>query len=93
MSDKTTLTLPDKLDIAQADSVKERMDKALAKDVSKIEIKADKVERVDSAGIQLLLSFKAAAIKSDKEIILLKPSEELLAAAELLGSTELLEFQ
>ena len=92
MSNKTTLTLPERLDIAQADSVKERMNKALAKDASIVEIKADKVERVDSAGIQLLLSFKAAVLENDKEIILLKPSDELLAAAELLGSTELLDF-
>ena len=92
MSDKTTLTLPERLDIAQADSVKDRMNKALAKDASIVEIKADKVERVDSAGIQLLLSFKAAVLENDKEIILLKPSDELLAAAELLGSTELLDF-
>ena len=92
MSDKTTLTLPEQLDIAQVDSLKDRMDKALAKEVSIVELSADKIERVDSAGIQLLLSFKNAVQEADKEFKLLKPSDEFLAAADLLGSTELLEL-
>lgn len=92
MTQKTTLTLPERLDITQADSIRDRMEKALAKQASKIEMKADKVERADSAGIQLLLSFIAAARDANMEMILLKPSDELLAAVELLGSTELLEF-
>ena len=92
MSDKTTLTLPEQLDISQVDSLKDRMDKSLAKDVSIFELSADKVERVDSAGIQLLLSFKNAVKEANKEFKLLKPSDEFLAAADLLGTTELLEL-
>ncbi|MCP4413604.1 MAG: STAS domain-containing protein [Gammaproteobacteria bacterium] len=92
MSDKATFTLPEQLDIAQVESVKDRMDKTLEKEVSKIEVKAEKVERMDSAGMQLLLSFRATIIESDREMILLKPSEGLLAVAELLGTSELLEL-
>ena len=92
MSDKTTLSLPEQLDISQVDSLKDRMDKALAKDVSIFELSADKTERVDSAGIQLLLSFKNAVQEANKEFKLLKPSDEFLAAADLLGATELLEL-
>lgn len=91
MSQKSTMTLPERLDISQANVIKDRMDKALAKNVAKIEVKADKVERADSAGIQLLLSFKAAVKEQGRELVLLKPSDELLIAAELLGSAELLE--
>ncbi len=90
MSDKTTLTLPEQLDIAQVASLKDRMDKALAKEVSIFELTAEKIERVDSAGMQLLLSFKNAVQEANKEFKLLKPSDEFLAAADLLGSTELL---
>ena len=90
MSKKTTLTLPERVDISQGDVLQAKMDKLLAKDVSKIELKADKVERADSAGIQLLLSFQIAATAAGREVIILKPSEELLNAAELLGTTGLL---
>ncbi|MCP3674946.1 MAG: STAS domain-containing protein [Gammaproteobacteria bacterium] len=92
MSDKTTLTLPEQLDIAQVVSLKDRMDKALAKEVSVFELIAEKIERVDSAGMQLLLSFKNAVQEANKEFKLLKPSDEFLTAADLLGSTELLEL-
>jgi len=93
MSAKTTITLPEKLDISQVDSIKDRMDKTLSKDATQVEVNADKVERIDSAGIQLLLSFIAAVKEAGKEVHLLKPSDELLAAAEMLGTTELLGLQ
>jgi len=92
MSDKTILTLPDQLDIGQIESIQDRMNKTLAKEAQQVEVKADSVERVDSAGMQLLLSFKKAIISSGKTINLIKPSDELLAAADLLGATELLEL-
>ena len=93
MSKKTTITLPEQLDISQGVSIRDKMDKTLDKDANSIEIKADKVERADSAGIQLLLSFQAAAMAKNKEVTLLKPSDELLAAVKLLGATELLGIQ
>ncbi len=93
MSDKATFTLPEQFDITQVESVKDRMDKTLEKEVSTFEVKAEKVERMDSAGMQLLLSFRAAIIDSGKAMILLKPSDDFLAAAELLGTSELLELK
>jgi len=93
MSDKATFTLPEQMDIAHVESIKDRMDKTLEKKVSIIEVKAEKVERMDSAGMQLLLSFRMAIIDSGKEMTLVKPSDDLLAAAELLGTTELLELE
>ncbi len=93
MSDKTTLTLPEEFDIGQVESIKEKMDKALAKEINLVEIKADKVIRTDSAAIQLLLSFKNVIVSSNRTIVLVKPSKAMLAAATLLGATELLEFE
>ncbi len=92
MSDKTTLSLPEQLDIGQVESIRVRMNKTLAKDAANIEVKTEKVDHVDSAGMQLLLSFRAAAINSGKAVTLIKPSDEFLAAAELLGTSELLEL-
>ncbi len=93
MSDKATFTLPVQLDIAQVESVKDKMDKTLEKEVSTIEVKAEKVERMDSAGMQLLLSFRATIIESGRKMTLVKPSDDLMAAAELLGTSELLELK
>lgn len=93
MSDKATFTLPEQMDIAQVESVRDRMNKTLEKEVSIIEVKAEKVERIDSVGMQLLLSFKAAIIESGKEMTLMKPSDDLLTAAELLGTTGLLKLE
>jgi len=93
MSDKTTLTLPENFDISQAKAVKERMEKSLAKDVSKVDVKADSVDRADSASIQLLLSFQNAVIDSGKEFTILKPSNEFLAAIEILGATKSLGLE
>ena len=93
MSKKSTLSLPERLDISEAVSLKERMDKALDKDSTVLDVKADKVERVDSAGVQLLLSFRAAAIEAGKEVSLSNPTDEFLAAVELLGAMELLELK
>lgn len=91
MSKKSTLTLPERLDISQTDALMNKMEKVLSKDSLKIELKAEKVERADSAGIQLLLSFQMAAIDMGKEVSVLNPSEDFLAAADLLGARELLK--
>jgi len=93
MSKKSTLSLPNRLDISEVVSLKDRMDKALEKDSTVVDVKADKVQRLDSAGLQLLLSFKAAVINADKVMSLSNPTDEFLAAVELLGATELLGHQ
>ncbi|PCJ50000.1 MAG: hypothetical protein COA74_04215 [Gammaproteobacteria bacterium] len=91
MSKRSTLSLPERLDISEAESLRERMNKALEKDAEAYDIKADKVTRADSAGLQLLLSFSGAVSKLGKEMKITHPSDEFLAAAELLGVTELLD--
>ena len=93
MSKKSTLSLPERLDISEADSLKERMDKALDKDSTVLDIKADKVERLDSAGLQLLLSYKTAVSNAGKKMSFSNPTAEFLAAVKLLGATELLELK
>lgn len=93
MSKKTTISLPEHFNISQGASMRDKMDKTLDKDADTIEIKADKVERADSAGIQLLLSFRATAVANNKKVTFSKPSEELLAAVKLLGASELLGLQ
>lgn len=92
MSDKTTITLPAQLDLAHVESLNERLDQALVKEVSIFELNANKIERVDSAGIQLLLSFIVVVKESGKEFMLVKQSDEFIRSVELLGATELLEL-
>ena len=93
MSKKVTLSLPERLGINEAESLKERMVKALDKESTILDIKADKVEHLDSAGLQLLLSYKTAVSNAGKEMSLSNPTAEFLAAVELLGALELLELK
>ena len=90
MSNKSTLSLPQRLDINEASSLKDRMNKALEKDATTFDVKADSVEHVDSAGMQLLISFKNAVNSSGKKMNLTNPSDNFKTEIELLGATELL---
>ncbi len=84
MSDKTTVSLGTALDIMHAASLKERLSAALAKK-DHILLISDKVQRADTAGLQLVLAFKQHAEKSNKRVSWQKPSEALINASELLG--------
>lgn len=87
MINKTSLSLGESLDISQATSLHGRMLRALEKS-STIELKADAVQKADTAGLQLLLSLKKEVTMQGGEIIWKKPSKNLLDSAQLLGLFE-----
>lgn len=89
MSDKTTVSLGTALDIMHAEGLKERLTTALAKK-SQIVLISDKVERADTAGLQLIYAFKKAAETQQKVVSWKKPSDALIAACESLGMSEAL---
>ena len=82
---KTSLTLPERFDITGIEALKGRFQKALEKDASTIEINAQGVSNMDSSGAQLLLSFKNVAIAHEKEVKIIKASDEFDTASQLLG--------
>ena len=90
MSDKTTVSLGSALDIMHASGLKERLAAALEKK-SHIVLISDKVERADTAGLQLIYAFKQEVAAQNKEMSWQKPSDNLLAACEVLGMSEALD--
>ena len=91
MSDKTTVSLGTALDIMHASGLKERLVAALEKK-SHIVLISDKVERADTAGLQLIYAFKQEVAAKNKEMSWQKPSDSLLGACEALGMSEALDL-
>ena len=90
---KTSITLPDKLDISAVISLKSRLEKALEKDANEIEVSGQNVENVDSAAVQLLLSFQKKVLSVGKEIRFVKTSDKMVAGVKLLGASSLLNLE
>ncbi|MFT6733182.1 MAG: anti-anti-sigma regulatory factor [Polaribacter sp.] len=91
MANKTTLNLGSALDIVNASTLKPRLMSALKKKPHIVLI-ADKVERSDTAGVQLIYSFLQCAKKKDLAVTWQKPSANLLDIAEKLGMSRDLEL-
>ncbi|MCO7226121.1 STAS domain-containing protein [Pleionea sp. CnH1-48] len=93
MGNKVSVSCGSHLDIQHANALKERLVKALEKNPESFVINGGKVERTDSAGVQLLFSFIREARQKDIDISWQKPSEELLRGVQILGMLESLELQ
>ncbi|MBV1910157.1 MAG: STAS domain-containing protein [Kangiellaceae bacterium] len=87
MSDKTTVSLGTALDIMHAAGLKERLQSALAKKPHIVLI-SDKVERADTAGLQLIYAFKQEVEKQNKQLSWQKPTNGLIEASKSLGLYE-----
>jgi ABC-type transporter Mla MlaB component len=55
-----------------------------------IEIKADKVQKVDTAGLQIVVAVKRKLDKSGGNIMWNKPSKELIDSARILGVSSII---
>ncbi len=84
MSKKTTVSLGTALDIAHASSLKSRLVTALTKNIP-VQLTSDKVERVDTAGLQLIFAFIKKAETQGNSVHWYKPSDALINASEILG--------
>ena len=92
MEKRITVSCGKYLDIAHASELKKRFLTAFQKKPTQIQVIADKVERVDSAGLQILVSVKLAC--SEKNILLKfhKATEILITTASLIGLQHRLEL-
>ena len=89
MTSKTTFSCGESLDITNALSLYARLQKALQRSTT-IELKAESVQKADTAGLQLFVSLIQELNTTGGQIIWKKPSPALLSAAEQLGlSTQL----
>jgi len=84
MAKSTRLSLGKKLDIAAADELKQRLEATLVK-APQVVLVADKVERADTAGLQLILAFMRKAQSQAIEVKWFRPSDAVKEAAERLG--------
>jgi anti-anti-sigma regulatory factor len=87
MASKTTFSCGDALDIVHASSLYSRLQKSLEKSTT-IELKADAVEKADTAGLQLIAALSKEAAKTGGKLIWKKPSKTLTDAAERLGLSQ-----
>ena len=88
---KTTVSLGTALDIVNASSLKARLENALAKNLS-VTLVGDKVERADTAGLQLIYSFIKKVEQQGCKVTWQKPSDNLIQSSEVLGMSEQLSL-
>lgn len=91
MTVKTSFSCGENLNIAHASSLHQRLVKALEK-TSYIELKADKVQKADTAGLQLFVALKKEVADGGGKLHWKNPSEALLLTAAQLGLHEQLNF-
>ena len=87
MSQKCSFSCGRSLDIPQAEKLQKRLLAALEKNCD-IELTGESVERVDTAGLQLLLAFQKAVNQQGSKITWKLPSEILINSARKLGIAE-----
>jgi len=91
LSEKTTVSLGSAVDIMHASGLKERLMASLEKKPHIVLI-SDKVERADTAGLQLIHAFKLEVEAQKKQMSWQKPSDALLVACDSLGMSEALDI-
>ncbi|TQV86719.1 STAS domain-containing protein [Aliikangiella coralliicola] len=84
MAKKTSVSLGAALDIMNASSLKTRLETALAKDLPVVLV-SDKIERADSAGLQLIYAFIKKVEQRGHTVSWQKPSDTLKQSSEILG--------
>lgn len=92
MASKTTFSCGEHLDIKEVANLYERLQKSLARS-SNIELKADAVERVDTAGLQLFVALAREVVQTGGGLTWKKPSQALLDTATQLGLSRELGLQ
>lgn len=89
MATRTSFSCGTSLDINSVHDLQKRLAKSLSK-ASTIELKADQVDKADTAGLQLLLSVSRQVSHQGGQLIWKKPTKKLIDSAQLLGlATEL----
>jgi anti-anti-sigma regulatory factor len=86
MVNTTEFELPENLTIVNIHSIHEMFEAAIDDNVhDQILINAEKVQRADSAGIQLLQALLIAAKERQIHVLWRNPSLKLISVAEVLG--------
>ena len=92
MAKKTTITLGEALDIAHASKLKERLAGCLAKNLP-VSVSAEKVEKADTAGLQIMCCFIKEVEQMGNSVTWQKPNDSIYTIAQLLGLTSALRLE
>jgi anti-anti-sigma regulatory factor len=84
MAESITYQLEKCSDISKSEVMHEKLESYLNEGVE-INIDASQVERIDTAGLQVLLSMSATMQNQHLKVTILNPSDPFLKAASLLG--------
>ena len=84
MATKTTFSCGEHLDITEVAALYNRLQKSLGKS-SNIELKADAVAKVDTAGLQMFVALSREVARTGGGLVWKKPSQTLIETAALLG--------
>ncbi len=85
MSEECVIELPEQFTIASVMMISEKMFEAMKSETDIVKIDGSKVERADTAAIQLLCSFAKTANESHIQLGYEKPSEALRNSIDMLG--------
>lgn len=93
MSEATVIDLPSSLDIAHCAALKATLDKALASDAKAFQCNPAAVQRIDGAGMQLLLAAVSDCQRTEREWQWTEANDSLSDAASGLGLASVLQIQ
>lgn len=92
-SEQGVITLPERFGIAQLSDIHKDMRLLLAEDVAIIGVHGDRVESVDAAAMQLLVSFVAEARSNNKKVDFSRRSDKIDEVADLLDLRQALSLE
>ncbi len=84
MTGKTSFSCGELLDVTVVSSMHSRLQKSLMKS-SNVEVKAEEVEKADTAGLQLFVALKKEISDTGGKLVWKNPSKALIDSARLLG--------
>ncbi len=91
MASTISLNLPENLTIANIHALHEEFEALVDKDdCDAVVLKADGVQRADTAGLQLIVAFVKASNERQIQISWDHPSDKLCTVAQLLGVEKLI---
>ncbi|MEE9493870.1 MAG: STAS domain-containing protein [Gammaproteobacteria bacterium] len=86
------LSLEKELTIACADSLRQQLQKLADNDDKEISIDGSAVERIDTAVLQLFVSFSKLLSGQERQLAWQDPSESLVESAEQIGLRNMLNI-
>lgn len=91
MAKKTSVSLGTALDIVHVAGLKKRLITAMDKELPVVLV-AEKVEKADTAGLQLIFAFIQKVNQNGHQVSWQKPSDSLLQTSEILGLKQALNL-